>query len=162
MIAALLPLMLAQAAPIPAPVENGLQPAMRFACRVTGPSGWTHVQGRIRRFYVKTAPGTGLFVVPDRDGYKDHVVVEIDPSGVPGLAGRFDTMARFPLETDKMVLTLPSATAGGNYILTASPVRSGAGYQAFTNLRIEPAGSEAGAWAGPCTTILPQPGRKPS
>jgi hypothetical protein len=157
-IGALLPLLLAQAAPIPAPVENGLQPAMRFACRVTGPKGWTNVQGRIRRFYLKMPPGMGLMVLAEPGGYRDHIVLEIDPSGVPGLAGRFDTEARFPLGTDKMVVTVP---AGGGYTLTASPARSGAGYQSFTNLRVEPAGAEAGVWAGPCTTFLPKPEKKP-
>jgi len=152
----LLPLLLAQAAPIPAPVENGLQPPMLFACRLAGPKGETHVQGRIRRFYLKVAPGTGLMAIAEPGGYRDHIVIEIDPSAVPGLAGRFDTEARFPLETDKMVVTLPG------YILTASPVRFGVGYQAFTNLRVEQAGSPAEAWTGPCTPILPQLEKKPS
>ena len=155
MIAAVLTLLLVQSAGIPAPVENGLQPPMRFACRVAGPSGWTHVQGRIRRFRLKTAPGTGIFVMSEPGGYRDHIVLEIDPSGVPDLAGRFDTEARFPNDTDKMV------ARAGPYILTASPARSGTGYQAFTNLRIERAGVEAGAWTGPCTTILPKSDLKP-
>jgi hypothetical protein len=155
-IGALLPLLLAQAAPIPAPVENGLQPAMRFACRLTGPSGWTHVQGRIRRFYLKTPPGAGLLVMAEPGGYRDHIVLEIDPSGVPGLAGRFNTEARFPNGTDKMVVGLPAAIEGGAYVFTASPARSGGGYQAFTSLRIEQPGSDGATWAGPCTTILPK------
>jgi hypothetical protein len=146
---------------IPAPVENGLQPPMTFACRVSGPAGEVALKGRISRFYLKVAPGAGLLVVSQPGGYRDHVVVEIEPSALPGLAGRYDIEARFPDQTDKMVLTLPGTGGRGGYVFTASPARAGIGYQAFTNLRVERGDSPAAAWTGSCTTVLPKPEHKP-
>jgi len=148
--------------PPPAPTEDGLQPPMTFACHVSGPAGEAHLEGRIVRFYLKMAPGTGLLAIPQSGSYTDHVVVEIEPSALSGLAGRYDVEARFPLETDKMILTLPAAAAtSGGYTLIASPARFGVGYQAFTQLRVERADSPTTAWTGPCTTTLPKPGKKP-
>jgi hypothetical protein len=168
MMLAILPLALSAAAPqtasdrrIPVPTENGSQPPMTFACRLSGPTGQVALNGRISRFYLKVAPGVGLLVVAEPGGYRDHVVLEIEPSALPGLAGRYDTEARFPDGTDKMVLTLPGAGGSGGYVLTASPVRFGVGYQAFTNLRVERGDSPAAAWSGSCTTMLPKPDHKP-
>jgi hypothetical protein len=147
----------AQAMP-PAPAENGLQPPMTFACRVSGPTGPADIEGRISRFYLKVVPGTGIMAIPDSGGYRDHVVVEIKPSPLRGLAGRYDMEARFPLETDKMILTLPGTAGSSAYTLTASPVKFGVGYQAFTKLQVERAGA---TWAGACTTSLPKPEARP-
>lgn len=147
------------AGPPPAPVEDGLQPPMTFACRLDGPAGRAEVSGRISRFWMKVAPNAGLFVISEPGGYRDHVVVEIESSSLEGLAGRYDIEARFP-DTGEMIMALPGQAGRAGYTLAASPARFGIGYQAFTRLRAERSGSPAVSWAGPCTTKLPQPGRK--
>jgi len=157
-IGAVLPLLVQAAAPLPAPVENGLQPPMTFACRL---SGEAYVVGRISRFYGKAVPGMGLMAIPDAGGYRDHVIVEIQRSSLPGLAGRYDIVARFPLKTDKMILALPAVAGSGGYTLTASPAKFGIGYQAFTALRVERTQSSTAAWTGSCATTLPKPDKKP-
>jgi hypothetical protein len=154
-------LLLAAQAPLPAPVEDGLQPPMTYSCRVQGEAGPVEISGRISRFYAKVAPGLGLLIVPVGGAYRDHVVLEVAPTPIPGLAGRYDTEASFPVDTDRMVLSLPGKAGAGGYTLTFSPVRFGTGYQAFSTVVVAPDGGRAAPLAGTCTTVLPNPGKKP-
>ena len=151
-------LFLAMHGALPPPVEDGLQPPMTFDCRIAADGRTLPIKGRISRFYMKVAPGMGLMAIPVGDAYLDHVIVEILPGSLEGLAGRYDIEAKFPLGSDKMVLDL-SAPGRTAHTLTVSPVRFGIGYQAFTAMRVERAG-QAAAWTGTCTTVLPQPGKK--
>jgi hypothetical protein len=155
-------LLLAAQAPLAPPAETGLQPPMSFACRGDFNGGPLEIKGRISRFFLN-AGGGGLFVAPVGDAYQDHIVFEIMPTPFPGLAGRYDIVARFPIDTDRMVMTLPAAGGNAPYALTATPVRFGVGYQSFTSMtlrRRDPAAPIV--WSGTCTTILPEPGRKKS
>lgn len=145
----------------PPPREAGLQPPMRFSCRLAAGGESREVAGTISRFYLVMPPGVGLMAVPVGDSYRDHIVVEVAPSAFAGLSGRYDLEARFPLDTDRMVIELPRSAAGGGYRLTFSPVRFGIGYQSFTSLAVDRTGSGPGgepqteSWSGSCTTILP-------
>jgi hypothetical protein len=152
MIAALL---LAVQAPLPAPSENGLQPPMTFACQLNTGAKPVVLTGKMYRFYAKMAPGTGLFVTPQNGDYLDHIIIELAPSQLQGLAGRYDTNAHYPVDTDRMVVTLPGQAERPGFTLSFSSVRFGVGYQAFNQVRVERSDGSA-PLAGSCTTVLPK------